>query len=261
MDVHFDEPMDSTTINTTTFLIDGVTGTVTYNTVNNVASFTPDTPFTAGTTYNGTITTGAMDLGGVPLAQDFHFQFSTCPAPGKGYCSYTKGGYAGPGTPGQLFTAHFSDVFFNDLVLGIYDGNGPQTSTRFTAAAPGPTNLQTYLTSAAGGPSAAFPTDVVNPTATVNGQLPEQTAALALNIGFSGVGGNPAGFGDLTLTGTGTSLDGAKVSDILGFANYALAGQGLPQGYTFSSLNDLVTNLNQSWDNCTQADWGKTHLK
>lgn len=259
--VAFDEPMDAASINTSTFLVDGVTGTVAYNTVNNTATFTPSAPFTAGTTYNGTITTGAMDLGEVPIAQDYHFQFTTCPVTTNGgYCSYTKGGYANEGAPGKFFDANFSTVFFNDLVIGIYDGAGSQTSARWTAAGSGPADLKTYLTSAAGGPSKAFPADATNPTATVNGQLPEQTATLALNIGFSGIGSDPAGFGDLVLTGTGTSLDGMSVADILGVANYALAGDGLPQGYTFSDLNDLVTNLNQSYDNCTATGWAGQHL-
>ena len=264
VNVVFDEPMDSSTINTSTFLVDGVTGTVTYNPVNRVASFTPDVPFADNTTYNGTITTGAKDDGEVPLASDYHVTFTTCPTGGGGggsYCSYTKGGYAHEGAPGKFFDQYFPQVFFNDLILGVWDGSGSQTSTRFTAAAPGPANLKTYLTSPAGGPSGPFPADVVNPTATVNGELPEQTATLALNIGFSGMGSDPSGFGDLVLTGTGTSLDGSSVSDILGFANYALAGDGLPDGYTFSSLNDLVDNLNQSWDDCQQDGWAKTHLK
>jgi hypothetical protein len=261
VDIYFDELMDSSTINTSTIIVNGVTGSVSYNPANHTASFTPTTPFTANTTYTGTVTTGAKDLGEVPLAKDFNFSFTTCPAvTGNSFCSYTKGGYAGPGKPGQLFTANFSNVFFDDLIIGVYDGAGPQTSARFTAASPGPTTLQGYLTSPAGGPSAAFPADEVNPNHTVNGQLPEQTAALALNVGFSGVGGSPAGFGNLVLTGTGTSLDGSSVNDILGFANYALAGNGLPQGFTFSSLNDLVDNLNQSWDNCTQDGWAQSHL-
>jgi hypothetical protein len=71
----------------------------------------------------------------------------------------------------------------------------------------------------------------------------------------------PAGFGDLKLKNTGTSLDGATVSTILAIANNALAGQGLPVGYSFSSLNDLITNLNESWDDCTQSSWAKEHLE
>src|SRR6266850_7554481 len=187
IDVVFDEAMESSTINTSTFLVAGLTGTVTYDPLTRIASFKPNGGFATNTTYNGTITTGATDQGGVALGSDFHFTFITCPEnKPPSFCSYTKGGYAGPGTPGQFFDAHFSDIFENDLTVGINDFSGPQHHIRWTAVDPGPGNLKTFLTSPAGGASSAFTTDSVNPTAT-NGQLPEQTAALTLNIGFSGV--------------------------------------------------------------------------
>jgi ABC-type transporter Mla subunit MlaD len=71
----------------------------------------------------------------------------------------------------------------------------------------------------------------------------------------------PAGFGDLTLVNTGTSLDGSTVSEILAIANQALAGNGLPVGYSFSDLNELITNLNESWDNCVESEWAQQHLE
>lgn len=261
--VRFSEPMNSLTINTSTFVVTGVSGSVSYDSLTHIATFTPDSPFAAGTTYQGTITTGAQDVGGVGLGANYDFSFTTCPGnQPKNFCSYTKGGYAGPGAPGQLFDTWFPVVFAEDLTIGINDGTaGPLHDARWLATSPGPENLKAYLTSPAGGPSAIFPSDETNPAATANGQLPEQVAALTLNVGFSGVGGDPVGFGHLRLTGTGTSLDGATIDDILGFANYALAGNGLPAGYTFSSLNDLITNINSSWDDCQQSDWAKAHLQ
>jgi hypothetical protein len=262
IDVVFDEAMESSTINTSTFLVAGLTGAVTYDPLTRIASFTPIGGFAAETTYSGTITTGVTDQGGVALAHDFNFTFTTCPEnQPQSFCSYTKGGYAGPGAPGQFFDAHFSDTFENDLTIGINDFSGPQHHARWTAVDPGPADLKSYLTSAAGGPSAAFAADFVNPTGTSNGILPEQAATLTLNIGFSGVASDPPGFGDLKLKNTGTSLDGATVNDILAFANNALAGNGLPSGFTFSSLNDLIDNINQSWDDCNQSDWAKQHLE
>lgn len=266
--VRFDEDMDSSTINSSTFYVSDsadllVAGTVNYDAVTRMASFTPAANFIADATYTATVTTGAQDLGGVGLASNFSFQFTTCPTPPQNasFCSYTKGGYAGPGTPGQIFNNYFSQVFSMNLTLGVNDGAGPLHDARWTAAAPGPTSLQQYLTSAAMGPSGAFPGDSSNPTATANGQLPEQAAALALNIGFSGYDsdGMPAGFGQQTVSGIG-SLSGSTVEDILGYANYALSGQGLPEGYTYDSLSALLDNLNQSWDNCTESDWAKQHL-
>jgi len=67
IDVVFSEAMESSTINTSTFLVAGLTGTVTYDALTHIASFLPTGGFAAGTTYSGTITTGATDQGGVAL--------------------------------------------------------------------------------------------------------------------------------------------------------------------------------------------------
>lgn len=53
----------------------------------------------------------------------------------------------------------------------------------------------------------------------------------------------------LKLCNTDTSLDGSTVSEILGVANTALGSGGLPEGYTISSINDLVDNINNAFDN------------
>jgi hypothetical protein len=77
--------------------------------------------------------------------------------------------------------------------------------------------------------------------------------ALQLNVQLKG-------FGGLVLTGTGTSLDNMTVSQILAAANHALAGSGLPAGFSFSSLNDLIDLLNNSFDGCSPTDWATAHL-
>jgi len=62
--------MDPLTITTSTFtLMDGVTpvsGTVNYS--NTTATFTPVSALLAGKTYTATITTGARNVPGTPLA-------------------------------------------------------------------------------------------------------------------------------------------------------------------------------------------------
>ncbi|HET6840821.1 MAG TPA: ice-binding family protein [Candidatus Angelobacter sp.] len=75
--VTFDEQMDSNTINTNTFFIQGVPGTVTYDVATQTATFTPSMNLAPNTTYTVTVTTGAKDLGGVPLATTFHLTFTT----------------------------------------------------------------------------------------------------------------------------------------------------------------------------------------
>jgi Ice-binding-like/Bacterial Ig-like domain len=82
--VTFDEQMDSLTINPSTFFIEGVAGTVTYNVLSQAATFTPSAMLAPNTTFTITVTTGAKDLGGVPLAAPFHQTFTTGPCAGGG---------------------------------------------------------------------------------------------------------------------------------------------------------------------------------
>ena len=75
----FSEAMDPSTITTTTFiLMQGatlVTGTVTY--LGMTAAFVPTTNLAYNTLYNATITTGAKDLAGNPLAANYQWSFTT----------------------------------------------------------------------------------------------------------------------------------------------------------------------------------------
>ena len=77
--VTFDEQMDSLTINPSTFFIAGVAGAVTFDVLSQTATFTPSTNLAANTTFTITVTVGAKDLGGVPLAAPFHQTFTTGP--------------------------------------------------------------------------------------------------------------------------------------------------------------------------------------
>jgi hypothetical protein len=82
--VTFDEQMDSLTINPSTFFIVGVAGMVTFDVVEQTATFTPSAPLAANTTFTITVTTGVKDLGGVPLAAPFQHTFTTGPCQGGG---------------------------------------------------------------------------------------------------------------------------------------------------------------------------------
>jgi hypothetical protein len=50
------------------------------------------------------------------------------------------------------------------------------------------------------------------------------------------------------------------VAQVLAAANVALGGGTLPDGYSLTDLNALVTDLNESFDNGVESDWAKTHL-
>jgi len=264
----FSEAIDSSTLSGSTFIVEGVLGTVSYDPVTHIASFTPTNPLTPGATYSVTITSGVTDLSGNHLGadqpygeRDFEWTITVCATPPPpSFCSYSKGGFGGEGAPGQFLDNNYTTVFSSGLTIGINDAGGPQHHDLWTGDSTGLSTLKTFLTSPAGGSSGALTVDATNPTATDSGNLAPQTAALTATVGLSGVGGDPAGFGNLVLHDTGGSLDGSTVSEILAAANSALAGNGLPAGYTFDTLNDLVANINLSWDNCVQSEWGAAHL-
>jgi hypothetical protein len=75
----FSEAMDPSTINASTFTLThgttAVPGTVTYS--GTTATFTPSNPLEALTEYTATITTGAKNLAGNPLASDIVWSFTT----------------------------------------------------------------------------------------------------------------------------------------------------------------------------------------
>ena len=93
----FSEAMKSSTINTTTFTLAGpgttpVAGAVTYDAATDVATFTPNNALAANVLYTATITTGAQDLAGDPLAADYVWSFTTsspsCSVPLGTACTY-----------------------------------------------------------------------------------------------------------------------------------------------------------------------------
>jgi hypothetical protein len=103
-------------------------------------------------------------------------------------------------------------------------------------------------------PSSGHRPSATNPTTrTSAGVFAGQVLALQLNVDLEG-------FGSLVLTGTGTSLDGKTVAQILASANIALGGGALPAGFTFSSLNDLIDNLNSAFDGCVPDAFATAHL-
>jgi len=67
----FTEAMNPLTITTETFQLtqggNPIAGTVSYDAINFIATFTPTAPLTASTTYTATVTDGATDLAGNPL--------------------------------------------------------------------------------------------------------------------------------------------------------------------------------------------------
>jgi YVTN family beta-propeller protein len=74
----FSDIMDATTINSSTFLMSGgVTGTVTYNSANKIATFKPLNDLSKDTTYTITLTTGIRNVMGNALASNYTWSFTT----------------------------------------------------------------------------------------------------------------------------------------------------------------------------------------
>jgi hypothetical protein len=78
--VGFNEPMNPLTITNLTFTVSVmggglIPGTVTYEPVNDVWIFTPQSPLSDNRLFTATITTGVEDLAGNALAENFGFTF------------------------------------------------------------------------------------------------------------------------------------------------------------------------------------------
>jgi len=73
----FSEAMDESTITTGSFTLSGVSGSVSYNSGTNTATFTPSTDLASDTTYTATLSTAITDAAGNPLASAYSWSFST----------------------------------------------------------------------------------------------------------------------------------------------------------------------------------------
>ncbi len=74
----FSQAMLPSSITSSSFQIaPGVTGAVTLDATNKVATFTPSAPLTVGTTYTAEITMGAENAGGTALATPYFWSFTT----------------------------------------------------------------------------------------------------------------------------------------------------------------------------------------
>lgn len=119
----FSMPMDPLTINFTTFSLSRagipVAGVVTYS--GSTASFTPSVNLLINTAYTATITTGAKNPAGIPLANNYVWSFNTGTTPGPGPVvlgtSARFGILAGVGISNQA-----GPSVINDLDVGIYPG-------------------------------------------------------------------------------------------------------------------------------------------
>jgi hypothetical protein len=182
-------------------------------------------------------------------------------------CTYTQGAYANKGAPGKMFNKYFIDAFPGGLEVGYYSGE-QGTGLYWDRTPEGLASLKSFL--AGGGPSAVIKKDYLNPTgktgdskSDTGGVLAKQTATLTINVtlgGFLGTG-MPGGLGSLYFCQPDSPLNGLTVNEILALTNQALGGLGLPADCTFDTLNTVITNINEGFDNCTATEWAKVNLR
>ncbi|MET0394621.1 MAG: Ig-like domain-containing protein [Chitinophagaceae bacterium] len=144
----FSTAMNPATITGTTFLLKqgttSIAGVVTYS--GTTASFTPSAALTANTVYTATITTGARNVAGNPLAADYVWSFTTGSVPAV--VSTDPANLATNVLPSKIITATFNmamdPLTINSAtfvlkqgatsVLGVITYSG--TTATFTPAAP-----------------------------------------------------------------------------------------------------------------------------
>ena len=119
----FSVPMDQTTINGTTFTVkigaSTVVGSVSYS--GSTATFTPTGGLQSGKTYTATITTGAKNLAGTPLASNHVWTFSTVSPLGPDFIDMKSmknfGIFAATGISNNA-----GPSIINNMDVGIYPG-------------------------------------------------------------------------------------------------------------------------------------------
>jgi hypothetical protein len=77
----FSEAMNASTITSSSFTLDGVAGSVSYNSGTYIATFTPSIGLAYDTTYTATLSTAITDAAGNPLASAYSWSFITAPVP------------------------------------------------------------------------------------------------------------------------------------------------------------------------------------
>lgn len=73
--VEFNKELDPATINTTSIIVEGVTGNVSYSGV--TATFTPSAPLAVNSTFIGRVKTSVKDVQGNALQEEYFWTFST----------------------------------------------------------------------------------------------------------------------------------------------------------------------------------------
>jgi hypothetical protein len=167
-----------------------------------------------------------------------------------GYRTQTQGAW------GQTCNGHGNKGCFRDsnwnaaFPAGLTVGGG--FTIHFTSSAA----VDAYLSN--GGPSASLNQNYTNPTSTNAGNFAAQVTTLAVTMGFVNAG--IPGFGPLgslyyhhSIPMAGEPFTGMTVQQLFTLANEVLGGNtsNLPAGKSISDLNDVITEINENFDDGT----------
>jgi hypothetical protein len=149
----FSQAMVPSTITTSTFTVTGpaatpVAGAITYDTINNIATFAPASNLASNTLFTATITTRVTNLSGTAMANNFVWSFTTGATPDTTAPTviFTNPANAATGVPvSQKIAATFSEAMDSSTI----------TTTTFTLAQ-GTTPISGAVTYAAAGTTATF---------------------------------------------------------------------------------------------------------
>lgn len=179
----FSTAMNPSTINSNTFTLTGpgataVPGLVAYSAISNTLTFTPTANLAASTTFTATITTGAQNLAGTALANDYVWTFTTGATPARVSPEIVSTAPANAAT----------DVPLNQAVSATFtEAINPLTITTATFQLTGP-----------GGAAVAGTVsyDAINFIATFTPTVPltaSSTYTATITSGATDVAGNPLG--------------------------------------------------------------------
>jgi len=177
----FSEAMDPVTLSTATFTVQAsgspsntLAGTVSYDPLAHIATFSPSSNLAVSTAYTATLTTGATDLAGIPLTANKVWTFTTAATtvipPVVSLLSVAPLGAAG-GTGvtscgNTLINGDVSTTSASTLIKGLTDGLG---NAYTIAGCPGVVNGKVYTAPPA-------PGDASSMTVATQAQTDAQTA-------------------------------------------------------------------------------------
>jgi hypothetical protein len=134
----FDMAMDPLTITTSSFTLQqgttSILGLVSYS--GNIASFTPNNPLLANAVFTATVTTGAKNVAGIPIATNYVWSFTTlnssiAPDLGSAAPFGAFGGNAGITNQGinTVINGSIATTAASTLITGFHDATAIYTET------------------------------------------------------------------------------------------------------------------------------------